>query len=69
MQSYLLVQMPTAEIGCLPLQAIGGVNYWDDAGLYNVSGGCSEISTLPRITFTLDGTDYSLDPQDYILQV
>ena len=51
------------------MQAIGGVNYWSDASLYNVSGGCSKISTLPTITFTLDGTDYPLSPHDYILQV
>ena len=51
------------------LQAIGGVNYWKEAGLYNVTGGCSKISSLPTITFTLDGTDYPLTPQEYILQV
>ena len=54
---------------CLKVQAIGGVNYWDDAGLYNVTGGCSKIFSLPTITFTLDGTDYPLSPQEYILQV
>lgn len=50
-------------------QAIGGVKYWAETGLYNVTGGCSKISSLPTIIFTLDGTDYPLDPEDYVLQV
>ena len=50
-------------------QAIGGVKYWAETGLYNVTGGCSKISSLPTITFTLDKTDYPLDPEDYVLQV
>ena len=53
----------------LVVQAIGGVNYWNEAGLYNVTGGCSKIPSLPPITFTLDGTNYPLNPQEYILQV
>lgn len=51
------------------MQAIGGVNFWEAAGLYNVTGGCSKISSLPSIVFTLDGTDYPLNPQEYVLQV
>ncbi|CAL5221878.1 g4141 [Coccomyxa viridis] len=50
-------------------KAIGGVKYWEDAGLYNVTGGCSKVSSLPSITFTLDGADYPLSPQEYILQI
>ena len=58
-----------ALLGAVHLQAIGGVNYWEEAGLYNVTGGCSRITRLPTITFMLDGTDYPLTPQEYILQV
>ena len=55
---------------CLLLtQAIGGTTYWEEDGLYNVSGGCSNIASLPTLTFTLDGTEYPLSPQDYVLQV
>ena len=50
-------------------QAIGGVKYWAETGLYNVTGGCSRISSLPTLIFTLDGTDYPLNPEDYVLQV
>ena len=59
----------TSGTGRLSVQAIGGVNFWEAAGLYNVTGGCSKISSLPTIVFTLDGTDYPLTPQEYILQV
>ncbi len=43
--------------------------YWDDAGVYNVSGGCAAVPTLSPLTFTIDNTDYTLTPQQYILQV
>ena len=43
--------------------------YWDDAGVYNVSGGCAAVPSLPSLTFAIDGSDYTLTPQQYILQV
>ena len=50
-------------------QAIGGITYWEEGGLYNVTGGCGNIASLPTLTFTLDGTEYPLSPQEYVLQV
>jgi hypothetical protein len=51
------------------VQAIPGMVYWEDAGLYNVSGGCAAIPSLPPLTFTIDNVDYTLSPEQYILQV
>lgn len=51
------------------VQAIPGMVYWGDAGLYNVSGGCAAIPSLPPLTFTIDNVDYTLSPEQYILQV
>ena len=34
-----------------------------------VAKDCSNIDTLPRITFSFDDIDYVLDPTDYVLQV
>ena len=57
-------------IKCLLLmQAIGGTTYWEEGGLYNVTGGCSNVASLPTLTFTLDGTEYPLSPEEYVLQV
>lgn len=30
---------------------------------------CSNIDSLPTMTFTIDGTDYELDAKDYVLQI
>jgi hypothetical protein len=30
---------------------------------------CSEIPTFPPVTFTINGIDYSLNGEDYVLQV
>ncbi len=43
--------------------------YWGDAGVYNVSGGCAAVPSLPPLTFTIEGSDYTLTPQQYILEV
>lgn len=53
------------------MQGIPGLVYWSDVGVYNVTGGCtsSAIQKLPLLTFTIDGVDYSLAPQDYIIRV
>ncbi|BDA43815.1 Cathepsin E [Coccomyxa sp. Obi] len=50
-------------------QAIPGMVFWEDAGVYNVSGGCAAIPTLPPLTFTIDGADYTLTPQQYVLEL
>lgn len=50
-------------------QAVPGISYWPDADVYNVSGGCRAVAGLPDVTFTLDGIDYSLGPETYIIQV
>ena len=34
-----------------------------------VSGDCSNLDTLPDITFTIDTTDYVLKGHDYVLQI
>merc|ERR1712086_386435 len=34
-----------------------------------VSGDCSNLDSLPDITFTIDTTDYTLKGTDYVLQV
>ena len=51
------------------VQVIPGMVYWSDAGVYNLSGGCAAVPTLPPLTFTIDGSDYTLTPQQYVLQV
>ncbi len=43
--------------------------FWEEAGLYNVTGGCAAVPSLPPLTFTIDSVDYTLSPQQYILQV
>lgn len=37
--------------------------------MYNVTGGCGAVASLPDITFRLDGADYALSPQQYIAKV
>lgn len=29
---------------------------------------CSNLKTLPQITMTFDDTDYTLDPEDYVIK-
>jgi len=37
------------------------------AGLPKVAQDCSNMKSFPTLTFTLDRTDYTLEPTDYIL--
>ena len=37
--------------------------------MYNVTGGCGAVASLPDLTFKLDGADYVLAPQQYIAKV
>ena len=34
-----------------------------------VSKDCSNLSTLPNLTWTIDGLDYTLTPTEYVLEV
>ena len=35
----------------------------------SVKEDCSNLSTLPNVTFTMDGMDYELTPKDYVLNI
>lgn len=51
------------------MQAVPGLSYWADADVYNVTGGCGAVASLPDIVIKLDGADYTLSPQQYIAKV
>lgn len=65
--AHLILKAIYSTESCL--QAIPGLVIWEEAGVYNVSGGCEAVHTLPPLTFTINGTDYTLTPEQYILQV
>lgn len=51
------------------MQAIPGLDYNGDDNVWVVDGGCQNITSLPNITFVLDGIPFELSPAQYILQV
>jgi cathepsin D len=40
-----------------------------NAQIGTVSEDCSNVASLPNVTITIDGTDYTLTPQQYVLKV
>ena len=50
-------------------QAIPGLDYAADDNIWVVQGGCQDVSSLPNITFVLGGKPYTLQPEQYVLQV
>jgi len=35
----------------------------------NVDEHCNNVSNLPEITFVMDGTNYTLTPEEYVMSV
>jgi len=70
-----VVERSFCHLGNIPdvvlcrLQAIPGLDYNADDNVWVVNGGCQNITSLPNITFLLDGVPFELSPQHYILQV
>ncbi len=59
-----LIAGPSAEITKIN-QALGGTPVV--GGEYVIP--CEKVSSLPRISFTIGGKDFSLQGKDYVLQV
>ncbi|KXS18186.1 peptidase A1, partial [Gonapodya prolifera JEL478] len=59
-----LIAVGTEEADAINKRIGGTKNF---AGQYTVD--CQSLSTLPAITFTFGGKDFSLTPDDYILKV
>jgi cathepsin D len=55
---------PTAQVTAIQ-NAIGATPL--ERGEYTVD--CSKLSTMPNVVFTLNGVQFALTPQDYVLQV
>jgi len=51
------------------LQQIPGSTYWDAKGLYNISGGCSNVANQPTVSFKIGGQDYAIPPSLWIIRV
>ncbi len=51
------------------MQSVPGVFLGKESGALEIAGGCSNISSLPNITFSLGTGNFSLTPQQYIVQV
>ena len=56
------------EEGCF-VQSVPGITLVRESGALEIVGGCSNISSLPNITFALGTGNFSLTPQQYIVQV
>ena len=51
------------------LQNITGLTYAPDDNLWTVDGGCSNLTQLDNVTFTLGQHRFLLRPDQYVLQV
>ncbi len=51
------------------MQSVPGITLGRESGALEIIGGCSNISSLPNITFALGTGNFSLTPQQYIVQV
>ena len=51
------------------LQNITGLTYSPDDNLWIVAGGCSNLTQLDNVTFTLGEHRFLLRPDQYVLQV
>ena len=50
-------------------QALPGVSYSRQTGSFQVIGGCANITALPNLTVTLGSRNFTLTPQNYVIQV
>ena len=51
------------------MQSLPGVSYSRQTGTFQVTGGCANITALPNITVTLGARNFTLTPQNYVVQV
>ena len=51
------------------VQSLPGVSYSRQTGAFQVIGGCGNITALPNLTLTLGGRNFTLTPQNYVVQV
>lgn len=54
---------------CVAAQAFPGVKYSSSTGAFQVLGGCTNITSLPNITISLGSYNFTLTPQQYVVQV
>ncbi len=50
-------------------QSLPGVSYSRQTGSFQVIGGCANITILPNLTVTLGSRNFTLTPQNYVIQV
>lgn len=61
-----LLAGPSADVKAIAA-AVGATPFFLNPSEYTVD--CSAISTMPNITFTLNGVDFNLTPLDYVINV
>ena len=53
----------------ISVQLLPGAVYWPDAGLYNITGNCQNLQSLPNITVTFGGQDFDIPPALWVIKV
>lgn len=51
------------------VQSVPGAKLSKETGVFEIPGGCSNISALPDITFNMMTGNFTLTPQQYVVQV
>ncbi|BDA49337.1 Cathepsin E at N-terminal half [Coccomyxa sp. Obi] len=49
--------------------AIPGMTFSPDTKTWRVAGGCANVDSMPKISFIMGGSSFSLGPRQYIIQV
>lgn len=51
------------------MQSLPGVSYSRASGSFQIVGGCANITALPNLTVSLGSRNFTLTPQNYVVQV